>query len=304
MQNNGLKSFLKKTLISKRIDKYILELGLDLSRTYIQVLIEDGNILVNNKKVKSSYKLNDNDILLINIPEIKKLDIEPENIPLDIIYEDDDILFVNKPKGMVVHPAHGNYEGTLVNALLAHCKNLSGINGIARPGIVHRIDKDTSGILVIAKNDKAHKSLSEQFKVHSINRIYIALVKENIKEDEGTINIPIKRSKSDRKKMGVNALGKNAITHFKVIDRYKNYTLVECKLETGRTHQIRVHMAYIGHPIVGDSTYSNGKNEFGIKGQMLHAKTLGLIHPTTKEYIEFSSELPDDFINVLNSLER
>lgn len=267
-------------------------------------MIEDGNILVNNKKIKSSYKLNDNDILLINIPEIKKLDIEPENIPLNIIHEDDDILFVNKPKGMVVHPAHGNYEGTLVNALLAHCKNLSGINGIARPGIVHRIDKDTSGILVIAKNDKAHKSLSEQFKVHSINRIYIALVKEIIKEDEGTINIPIKRSKSDRKKMGVNALGKNAITHFKVIDRYKNYTLVECKLETGRTHQIRVHMAYIGHPIVGDSTYSNGKNEFGIKGQMLHAKTLGLIHPTTKEYIEFSSELPDDFINVLNSLER
>ena len=288
-----------------RIDKYIAENVGELSRSYIQRLIEDGNVLVNNIVVKSSYKVVENDEIIIDLPQKKELEILPENIDLDILYEDKDILFVNKPKGMVVHPAHGNYEGTLVNAILSHCKDsLSGINGVIRPGIVHRIDKDTSGVLVIAKNDFSHNSLAKQFKEHTINRIYIALVRGIIKEDDGTIDMPIARSKKDRKKMAVDINGRRAVTHFKVLKRYGKYTLIELKLETGRTHQIRVHMAQIGHPLIGDEVYSNGKNEFNIKGQMLHASTLGLIHPVTEKYIEFTAQLPKYYLEVLDILNK
>ena len=298
VQNNGLKTCL-------RIDKYISEFDSNLTRTYIQQLIQEGNILVNGKNVKTSYKVNDGDEISIELPESKPLEIKPQDIELDIVYEDDDIIFINKPKGMVVHPAHGNYDGTLVNAILAHCKeNLSGINGVIRPGIVHRIDKDTTGILVVAKNDKAHHHLAEQFKEHTINRIYIALVKGLIVEDEGTIDMPISRSKVNRKKMAVDSKGKRAVTHFRVLERYDGYTLVQLNLETGRTHQIRVHMSEIKHPLVGDEVYSSGKNEFGIKGQLLHAKTLGIIHPITNEYMEYSVKLPKEFEDVLLVLRK
>lgn len=290
---------------SLRLDKYISEINTQLTRSYIQQLIQDGNVLVNGKTVKTAYKVNDGDEIIIDIPESKPLEIIAQDISLDIVYEDEDIIFINKPKGMVVHPAHGNYEGTLVNAILAHCKdNLSGINGVIRPGIVHRIDKDTTGILVVAKNDKAHQHLANQFKEHTINRIYIALVKGIIEENEGTIDMPIARSKVDRKKMSVDSKGKKAITHFRVLERYNKYTLVELKLETGRTHQIRVHMSKINHPLLGDDVYSNGKNEFGVKGQMLHAKTLGIMHPVNNKYIEYSANLPIEFENILCELRK
>ena len=296
LKDNGLNSGI-------RIDKYISEIKSELTRTYIQELIQNGNILVNGKTVKTSYKVNGDDEIQINIPESKPLEVIAQDMSLDIVYEDSDIIMINKPKGMVVHPAHGNYDNTLVNGILAHCKdNLSGINGVIRPGIVHRIDKDTTGILVIAKNDKAHQSLAEQFKQHTINRIYVALVKGNIEETEGTVDMPIARSKVDRKKMATDSNGKRAVTHFKVIERFNGYTLLELKLETGRTHQIRVHMSQIKHPLIGDDTYSSGKNEFGIKGQLLHAKTLGIIHPTTEEYIEFSVPIHEEFQNVLEKL--
>lgn len=288
-----------------RIDKYISENIENLTRNYIQVLMEDSNILVNGKKVKPSYKVCIGDKISINIPEKKELEIIPQDIEINIVYEDEDIVIVNKEKGMVVHPANGNEDNTLVNAILAHCKDsLSGINGVIRPGIVHRIDKDTTGILVIAKNDESHNNLAEQFKEHSINRIYIALVRGVLKDDEGTIDMPIARSKKDRKKMAVDVNGKRAVTHFKVIERFEKYTLVELKLETGRTHQIRVHMSQIGYPLVGDYVYSNGKNPFGISGQMLHAKLLGFIHPKTNKYIEFDSVLPNEFKNVINILRK
>lgn len=298
VQKNGLKNCL-------RVDKYISELDENLTRSYIQILIENGNILVNDKTVKTSYKISDGDIITIDIPENKPLEVLPQNIDLDIVYEDNDIIMINKPKGMVVHPAHGNYEDTLVNAILAHCKdNLSGINGVIRPGIVHRIDKDTTGILVVAKNDRAHQHLAQQFKEHSINRIYVALVKGLIEENKGTIDMPIARSKTHRKKMAVDFNGKKATTHFTVLERFNGYTLLELKLETGRTHQIRVHMAQINHPLIGDEIYSSGKNSFDVKGQLLHAKTLGIIHPTTNEYIEFSAPLPEEFTKVLEFLRK
>lgn len=290
----------------ERIDKFLSSKLNDISRSYIHKLIEDSNIMVNQNSVNKKYKLSENDMINVKIPKPQELEVVAENIPLDIVYEDNDLLIVNKPKDMVVHPAPGNYSGTLVNALLYHCKNsLSGINGIIRPGIVHRIDKDTSGLLIVAKNDTSHKELAEQIKNHSFTREYEAVVYGNLKEDTGTINANIARHKTDRKKMAVVPfLGRNAVTHYTVLKRYGNFTHIKLKLETGRTHQIRVHMSYIGHPVVGDEVYANPKNnpfKF-LKGQCLHAKTIGFIHPTTKEYMEFTSTLPEYFQKALNKL--
>lgn len=282
-----------------RLDVYLSENIKDKSRSYIQNLIRSGKALVCGSIKKGSYKLRLNDEIEVEIPENEKLNVEPENIPIDIIYEDSDVIVVNKPQGMVVHPAPGNYTGTLVNALLYHCTDLSGINGILRPGIVHRIDKDTSGILVVAKNDMAHKKLAEQLKEHSMNRIYNALVEGVIKEDTGTIDKPLGRHPNQRIKMAVVKNGRRAVTHYKVLNRYKNNTLIECKLETGRTHQIRVHMSYMGHPIVGDPVYGYSKQKFKLNGQLLHAKKLGFIHPLTNKYMEFDSELPEYFKKVI-----
>lgn len=290
----------------ERIDKFLSSKLNDISRSYIHKLIEDSNIMVNQNSVNKKYKLSENDMINVKIPKPQELEVVAENIPLDIVYEDNDLLIVNKPKNMVVHPAPGNYSGTLVNALLYHCKNsLSGINGVIRPGIVHRIDKDTSGLLIVAKNDTSHKELAEQIKNHSFTREYEAIVYGNLKEDTGTINANIARHKTDRKKMAVVPfLGRNAVTHYTVLKRYGNFTHIKLKLETGRTHQIRVHMSYIGHPVVGDEVYANPKNnpfKF-LKGQCLHAKTIGFIHPTTKEYMEFTSILPEYFQKILNKL--
>ncbi len=287
-----------------RIDKFLSSKFEDKSRSFIQGLIENEGVLVNDKKIKSNYKLKENDKIEIKMPEVKELEVEAENIPLNIIYEDKDVIVVNKPKGMVVHPAPGNYTGTLVNALLYHCKDLSSINGVIRPGIVHRIDKDTTGILVVAKNDNAHNKLSEQLKVHSMKREYYALVEGRIKKDSGTIDKPLARSKKDRLKIAITPEGKRAVTHYEVIERFKNASLVKCILETGRTHQIRVHMASIGYPLVGDPTYGFKKGKFKNEGQMLHAKTLGFIHPTTNEYMEFTSELPENYKELLENLRK
>ena len=279
-----------------RIDAFLSNEIADLSRSFIQKLIEDESILVNDKTTKSNYKIRLNDNIYVCIPEPKEVEIVPENIPLDIVYEDDDIIIINKPKGMVVHPAAGHLSGTLVNALMYHCKdNLSGINGELRPGIVHRIDRDTTGLIVACKNDIAHKFIAEQLAVHSITRKYQAIVYGNIKEDTGTVDAPIYRHPQDRKRMAVVKNGKEAVTHYKVIERFGDYTLIECQLETGRTHQIRVHMSYIKHPLLGDEVYGNPNKKFKLEGQCLHAKTLGFIHPKTKEYIEFDSELPEYF---------
>ena len=282
-----------------RIDSYLSQNEeLELTRAKIQSLIKSGNILVNNKKTKSSYKVQENDEIEINIVE-ENLDVEAEDIPLDIVYEDEDVIVVNKPSGMVVHPSLGNTKGTLVNALMNHSK-LSSVNGEFRPGIVHRIDKDTSGLLVVAKNDKAHLFLSEELKEHKIKRTYIALVHGLIKFDTGTVDAPIGRDKNDRKKMSVTSINsKEAITHFKVLDRYKDTTLLECKLETGRTHQIRVHMKYIEHPIVNDPIYSRDKNIDGF-GQMLHAKEISFVHPKTKKEMTFTCDTPEEFDKILN----
>jgi len=282
-----------------RLDIYLSENIKDKSRSYIQNLIKSGKVLINGNIKKGSYKLKLNDEVEVEIPENEKLNVEPENIPIDIVYEDSDVIVVNKPQGMVVHPAPGNYSGTLVNALLYHCTDLSGINGVLRPGIVHRIDKDTSGILVVAKNDMAHKKLAEQLKEHSMNRIYNALVEGVLKEDTGTIDKPLGRHPNQRIKMAVVKDGRRAVTHYKVLNRYKNNTLIECKLETGRTHQIRVHMSSIGHPIVGDPVYGYSKQKFKLEGQMLHAKKLGFIHPATNKYMEFDSELPEYFKKII-----
>ena len=288
-----------------RLDSYITKKLNDLSRANIQRLIEDGNILVNSAKQKISYKVNSGDKIEITIPEPKKIDLKPQDIKVEIVYEDNDIIVVNKPKGLVVHPGNGNPDGTLVNAIMAHCEDsLSGIGGEIRPGIVHRIDKDTSGLLVIAKNDKAHINLSEQIKNREVKKIYIALVRGNIPENEATINMPIGRSTKDRKKMAVVKNGKEAVTHFKVIDRFKNYTLLEIKIDTGRTHQIRVHMAEIGYPVVGDMVYSNGKNEFGVEGQMLHAKSLDFKHPITGKNMHLEAELPKYFKDIIDKLKQ
>lgn len=287
----------------QRLDKFLAEKEPELSRTMIKKLIEEGQIVVNGKIVKTSYLVVPNDRITIEIPEVKETSLKAQDIPLDIVYEDDDMIVVNKPKGMVVHPAVGNLDGTLVNAIMAHCKGgLSGIGGELRPGIVHRLDKDTSGLLMVAKNDKAHIGLSNQIQNREVKKVYIALVRGNVPENEASIDMPIGRSSKDRKKMAVVANGKNAITHFKVLKRFGKYTLLEVKIETGRTHQIRVHMAEIGHPVVGDSTYSNGKNEFGVEGQMLHAKSLDFKHPITGVAIHLEAPLPTYFEEVLNEL--
>ncbi len=290
----------------ERIDRFLSENLENLSRSYIQKLLKDEKITVNQKSAKANYKINENDEIDILIPDPEILDILPEEIPLDILYEDSDILVVNKPKGMVVHPAPGHYSHTLVNAVMYHCEhNLSGINGVLRPGIVHRIDMDTTGSLLICKNDKAHQIIADQLKEHSITRRYHAIVHGNLKEDIGTIEAPIGRHPIDRKKMSTKAKnGKPAVTHYKVLHRFCNYTYIECELETGRTHQIRVHMASIGHPILGDRLYGPSKCPFKLQGQTLHAKILGVIHPSTGKYIEFDAPLPEYFEKLLNQLEK
>ena len=287
-----------------RIDKFISDCNIGLSRSAAVNLIEQNNVLVNNNFVTKNYKLKLNDSVNIKIPAPVKYEAKAENIPLDIVYEDEFLLVVNKPKGMVVHPAAGNYDNTLVNALMYHCKDsLSGINGVMRPGIVHRIDKDTSGLLIAAKNDFAHIALAEQIKEHSFTREYEAVVFGNIKNDEGSVDAPIGRNPKDRKKMCViSKNGKNAVTHYSVITRYKGYTHIKCRLETGRTHQIRVHMAYIGHPVSGDAVYGVKNEKVNFVGQCLHAKKIGFIHPSTKKYLEFDSELPEYFNKYLNKL--
>lgn len=288
----------------ERIDKYLSEQLEDMTRSHIQKLIKENMVRVNGIAVKSNFKLSASDQIEVEIPELKEPDILPENIPLDILYEDQDILVVNKPKGMVVHPAPGHYTGTLVNAIMYHCKdNLSGINGVMRPGIVHRIDMDTTGSLLICKNDRAHQALAEQLKEHSITRKYHAIVHGRLKEDEGTIDKPIGRHPIDRKKMSVHCTnGREAITHYRVLKRFQQFTYIECQLETGRTHQIRVHMSSIGHPILGDQIYGPAKCPYKLQGQTLHAKVLGITHPTTGEYMEFDAPLPDYFQGLLEKM--
>lgn len=287
-----------------RLDKYLAEQFPEQTRSYLQKLIKDGEVLVNGKNVKTGYQLSKGDEVSVNIPEPKELDVEPQKMDLDIVYEDDDVILINKPKGMVVHPAPGHTTDTLVNGLLYHCKdNLSGINGVARPGIVHRIDRDTTGILIVCKNDMSHNSIAAQLKEHSINRRYRALVHGNLKEDTGTVEGAIGRHPIDRKKMSINEKnGKPAVTHYTVLERFGNYTLIECKLETGRTHQIRVHMSSIGHPMVGDEVYGPAKCPFKLQGQCLHAMVLGFVHPRSGEYMEFSAELPEYFEELLRKL--
>lgn len=290
---------------AERLDAYLSRELDEVSRSYIQKIIKEKMVLVNNKEKKSSYLVKEGDIIIVNLPEPKKLEILAEDIPLDIVYQDNALVIINKPQDMVVHPAPGNYTGTLVNALLYHMDNLSSINGVIRPGIVHRLDKDTSGLLVVAKSDMAHRILSEDLKARDVKRVYITLVHGNLSKDEGTINAPIGRNPKDRKKMAVtNENSKEAITNYRVLERYNNYTLVEVSLQTGRTHQIRVHMAHINHPVVGDPVYSNGKNEFKLEKQMLHAFKLGFNHPIEKKKMEFKVDLPDYFKNVLNTLEN
>ncbi len=288
-----------------RIDKIIGNIEKGISRTSIQRMIEEGNILVNGNKVKTSYKVIEEDLITIEKEELKESELVPQDIPLNIVYEDEDILIINKEKGMVVHPGAGNPDGTLANAVMAKCRDsLSGIGGKIRPGVVHRIDKDTSGLVIIAKNDKAHINISEQIKNREVGKTYLALVRGNIKENEAVINMPIGRSTKDRKKMAVDKKGKEALTEFKVLQRYNGFTYVEVNIKTGRTHQIRVHMAEIGYPIVGDEVYSNGRNPFGIKGQMLHAARLEFIHPTTNKKVVFEAALPEYFENILKELEE
>lgn len=289
----------------KRLDTYIPSVDTDITRTSAQRLIEDGNILVNGKNAKVSYKIQENDKISVEIPEPKQIELKAQDIPIEIVYEDSDIIVVNKPKGMVVHPANGNPDGTLVNAIMAICKDsLSGIGGEIRPGIVHRIDKDTSGLLIVAKNDNSHVKMSEQIKNHEVKKTYIALVRGVFKENEATIDMPIGRSISDRKKMAVNKNGKNAITHIKVLKRFDKYTLLQVNIETGRTHQIRVHLSHIGYPIVGDYTYSNGKNEFDVVGQCLHAQKLEFKHPITQKDMCLETELPQYFKDILDKLKN
>lgn len=290
----------------QRIDKFLAEEFPEMSRSYIQKLIKEEQVSVNGKVVKANYKLSEADEVVLNQPELKEPDILAENIPLDILYEDSDLLIVNKPKGMVVHPSAGHYSGTLVNALMYHCKDdLSGINGVMRPGIVHRIDMDTTGSLLVCKNDFTHNDIAEQLKIHSIRRVYHAIVHGVLKDDEGIIDAPIGRHPIDRKKMSINHKnGKEAVTHYKVIKRFRDYTYIQCQLETGRTHQIRVHMSSIKHPLVGDSVYGPAKCPFKLQGQTLHAKIIGIIHPRSKEYLEVDAPLPEYFVSLLNKLEN
>lgn len=295
------KFIIKKEEENKRIDSYLALKNEDLSRVTIQRLIQEEKIKVNGKKAKSSYKVQENDEITLEEEKPKETTLKAQNIPLEIIYEDDDIIAVNKPKGMVVHPANGNPDGTLVNAIMAICKDsLSGIGGEIRPGIVHRLDKDTSGVIIIAKNDKAHINLSEQIKNQEVKKTYIAIVRGVIKENQATINMPIGRSEKDRKKMAVTKKGKEAITHFKVLKRFSDYTVLEVNIETGRTHQIRVHLAQIGYPCIGDETYSSGKNRWGIKGQALHAKSLEFKHPITGKKMKLEAELPEYMKEIIN----
>lgn len=290
----------------ERIDKYLSMLMPEMSRSYLQKLITAGSVTVGGRTVKSSYRLNAGDALNIKVPDPVIPEILPESIPLDIVYEDDDLLIVNKPKGMVVHPAPGHYTGTLVNALMYHCKDgLSGINGMMRPGIVHRIDKDTTGLLIVCKNDLAHRRIAERLAVHDITRAYRAVVYNNIKEDEGTIDAPIGRMSTDRKKMGIDPKnGRHAVTHYRVLERFGTSTYIECRLETGRTHQIRVHMASIGHPLLGDTVYGPSKDKYNLEGQALHAMTIGFIHPSTGVYVSFEAPLPEYFEQLLQKLRQ
>ena len=290
----------------ERIDRFLSEEIADLSRSYIQKLLKEGSISVNGNAVKANYRVNEGDEIRVEIPEPEMPDILPEDIPLDILYEDDDILVVNKPKGMVVHPAPGHYSHTLVNAVLYHCgSRLSGINGVLRPGIVHRIDMDTTGSLLICKNDKAHQILADELKEHSITRRYHAIVHGNLKEDTGTVNAPIGRHPVDRKKMSTkSSSGRHAVTHYRVLERFGDFTHIECELETGRTHQIRVHMSSIGHPILGDAVYGPARCPFRLQGQTLHAKILGIRHPSTGEYMEFDAPLPEYFSELLDRLRK
>ena len=290
----------------QRIDKFLSETLPEYSRSFIQKVVKDGGVLVDEKCVKSNYKLSAGQILKLNVPELVEPDIIPEDIALDILYEDDDIIVVNKPKGMVVHPAAGHYTGTLVNALMYHCRdNLSGINGVTRPGIVHRIDMNTTGGLVACKNDAAHIFLSEQLAVHSITRKYNAIVHNSFKDNSGTVDAPIGRHQIDRKKMAIDYKnGRNAVTHYSVISNYGKYAHIECQLETGRTHQIRVHMSSIGHPLLGDDVYGSGKSPYRLEGQTLHARVLGFVHPSTGKYMEFEAPLPDYFKEIIVDLEN
>lgn len=289
-----------------RIDKYLAEQLPDITRSYLQKLLKDGSVQMNGKPVKASAKTVAGAAIELTIPEPEEPEILPEDIPLDILYEDSDVILINKPKDMVVHPAAGHYTGTLVNALMYHCKgDLSGINGVLRPGIVHRIDKDTTGVLIVCKNDRAHNALAEQLKEHSITRKYRAIVCGNLKEDEGTVDAPLGRHPQDRKRMAiVRSGGKRAVTHYRVLERFGNYTYIECRLETGRTHQIRVHMASLGHPLLGDEIYGRAKSPFKLEGQTLHAMVLGFIHPTTGEYLEFEAPLPEYFEKLLEKLRK
>ncbi|MBQ9935936.1 MAG: RluA family pseudouridine synthase [Lachnospiraceae bacterium] len=292
--------------IGIRIDKCLSEILNDYSRAYIQKLLDEGNITVNRKAVKSNYKLRAEDSINISIPEPEELEIIPEDIPLDIVYEDDDILIVNKPKGMVVHPAPGHSSGTLVNAIMYHCKDsLSTINGVLRPGIVHRIDMDTTGLLMVCKNDVAHRIMSDKFKVHDITRVYTAICYNHFAEPEGTVDKSIARHKIDRKKMAIDPNGRRAVTHYNVVEKLSNnFSLIECRLETGRTHQIRVHMASINHPLLGDEVYGPKNKPFKTEGQVLHAGILGFEHPITGEYMEFKAQLPEYFKKVLDKLRK
>ena len=286
-----------------RLDVYLSSQLGDMSRSYIQKIIKDKKVKVNGKEEKAKYLVKEDDEIKIEIPAPKLLEVVPQDIPIDIVYEDDDVLIVNKPQDMVVHPAPGNYEGTLVNAILYHCKDkLSSINGVIRPGSVHRIDKDTSGLLMIAKNNNAHNSLAEQLKDHSITREYEFICHGVVKEDKITVNKPIGRNPKDRLKMAVVNDGKHAVTHFEVIERYDNFTHMKARLETGRTHQIRVHALSINHPLLGDPIYGPKNTKFNLKGQTLHARKIGFIHPTTNEYIEFNSDLPEYFTNIINKI--
>ena len=301
-----MKEFIvEKEKAGKRLDAYLSLENNSISRTMIQKLIDENHIMVNEKVTKASYKVAEGDRITLEEVKPKEISLKAQDIAIDVIYEDKDIIVVNKPKGLVVHPANGNPDGTLVNAIMAICKgSLSGIGGEIRPGIVHRLDKDTSGIIIIAKNDEAHIKLSEQIKNREVKKTYIALVRGFVKENEATINMPIGRSPKDRKKMAVVKNGKNAITHIKVLERFNNYTLLQVNIETGRTHQIRVHLSQIGYPIVGDYTYSNGKNEFGIVGQCLHAKSLKFRHPITNKEMYLEAELPQYFKDVIKKLEE
>ena len=293
-------------IAGQRLDRYLSDREPEISRSYLQKLIREGNVLLDGKPAKAGAKLSCGAEIELMLPEAKEPEILPEKLPLDILYEDSDVILINKPKGMVVHPSAGHYTGTLVNGLLCHCRGeLSGINGVLRPGIVHRIDKDTTGVLIACKNDRAHNSLAEQLKAHTITRRYRAIVCGNLKEDEERIDAPIGRHPIERKKMAVvRTGGKSAVTHYRVLERFGAYTYIECRLETGRTHQIRVHMASIGHPLLGDEVYGRGKNPFHLEGQTLHAMVLGFVHPSTGEYMEFEAPLPEYFEELLRKLRQ